>query len=436
MNFKPILFSKIKNEVRQVRSALWFRPAIFSGLAVALVFLVAGLDRLIEVSPGWVVERDPVNDILRFVAGGMLTVTTVTLSVLMLVLSLAAGQASPRTVPEIMADRVTQNALSTFLGTLVFALSAQVLLEVSAIEGLGITVLFVLALVLVATAIRYLVQWIHHVANTLKLNRIVDGIYWQAKEVLDDYLVEKEGNKDPESPGPRPDGKVCQIMAESVGYVQLIDIEELDLCAANQNLSIDLTVREGDFIHPAMSIMTVHSEEALDEANREKLKSFVVAGAERSARGDQLLGVELLAEVGCRALSPSVNDPQSAIICVNYLRALLVEAGRVGPKRYLSRKSESGRIALVPVVFSDLLKRATRPLVREGAACAEVMAALLDTLTELAQLADRDYLEEILGEAEQALLYGNERLFLQRDRDVLSSQIRSLEAVVKERRAT
>ncbi len=73
---------------------------MFSLLAIAVVFVVALVDFWIDLSSFEIVEREAVTDILRFVAGGMLTMTTVTLSVLMLVLSLAAGQASPRTVPE------------------------------------------------------------------------------------------------------------------------------------------------------------------------------------------------------------------------------------------------------------------------------------------------------------------------------------------------
>src|SRR3546814_6083742 len=82
----------------------------------------------------------------------MLTVATGTLSVHMLVLNLAAGQVSPRAVPEIMADRVTQNAMGTFLGTFVYALSALLLLGFEVVARSGVSLLFLGALLMMLNA--------------------------------------------------------------------------------------------------------------------------------------------------------------------------------------------------------------------------------------------------------------------------------------------
>src|SRR3546814_3439390 len=107
----------------------------------------------------------------------MLTVATVTLSVLMLVLNLAAAQVSPRAVPEVMADQVTQNALGTFLATFVYSLTALLLLGFGAVSGPGLTLVVFGALLLALNAVRYLVQWSHHVAEVLKVNRMIHRIH-------------------------------------------------------------------------------------------------------------------------------------------------------------------------------------------------------------------------------------------------------------------
>src|SRR3546814_2102575 len=115
----------------------------------------------------------------------MLTVATVTLSVLMLVLNLAAAQVSPRAVPEVMADQVTQNALGTFLATFVYSLTALLLLGFGAVYGPGLTLVVFGALLLALNAVSYLVQWSHHVAEVLKINRMIDRIHRHAAGVLD-----------------------------------------------------------------------------------------------------------------------------------------------------------------------------------------------------------------------------------------------------------
>src|SRR3546814_2004412 len=106
----------------------------------------------------------------------------------MLVLNLAAAQVSPRAVPEVMADQVTQNALSTFLATFVYSLTALLLLGFGAVSGPGLTLVVFGALVLALNAVRYLVQWSHHVAEVLKINRMIDRIHRHAAGVLDSYL--------------------------------------------------------------------------------------------------------------------------------------------------------------------------------------------------------------------------------------------------------
>src|SRR3546814_4593443 len=129
------------------------------------------------------VETAAVEKLLEVLASGMLTVATGTLSVHMLVLNLAAGQVSPRAVPESMADRGTQNAMGTFLGTFVYALSALLLLGFEVVARSGVSLLFLGALLMMLNAVRYLVQWIHHVAEILKINHTLHRVHRQAVAV-------------------------------------------------------------------------------------------------------------------------------------------------------------------------------------------------------------------------------------------------------------
>lgn len=59
-------------------------------------------------------------------------------------------------------------------------------------EG-GATLLFFGAIVLVFNALRYLVQWMHHVADILKVNRMIQRIHRQAGTMLQSYLASGAG---------------------------------------------------------------------------------------------------------------------------------------------------------------------------------------------------------------------------------------------------
>lgn len=428
------LLPVLKNEARAIRAALWFRPTAYCLLAVVVAIFVATVDGFLpRDSLAWLPQIDGagVEDLLKLLAGSMLTVATVTLSVLMLVLSLAAGQASPRAVPEVMADPVTQNALGTFLATFVFALTALLLLGFDAVNRPGVTLIFFCALLLVMNSVRYLVQWIHHVADSLKLNRIVHRVHRQAKQVLEDYL-DCAPAVACEAATARA-GAAREICAGSTGYLQLIDGERLHALACAHDLVIRLAAAEGDFVHPRRRLMTLCGP-PVDDATVAALRATAVVGFERSHAGDPRLGFELLAEIAGRALSSGINDPQSALVCIAYLGSLLSLAGARGRADYPADRTPNGRVHFRRADFGALLERAIRPLARDGANSAEVLCALMDCLIELAGSAHADHLEAIEQEALRVAGFGAEGLALEIDRRKLADMMRQLHEITAQRR--
>lgn len=85
------------------------------------------------------------------------------------------------------------------------------------------------------------------------------------------------------------------------------------------------------------------------------------------------------------------------------------------------------------VTFQDMLKRAVRPVSREGADCAEVICALVDVLREQAKLAAKDDLHDIQAEAQPAVDCGTNRLVLERDKKIVAARLRALKADVRRR---
>jgi len=428
-------FPVLKNEIRAVRTALWFRPGAYCIVAALVALLVATVDGFLPKDTlAWLpdVDRATVQELLKLLAGSMLTVATVTLSVLMLVLSLAAGQVSPRAVPEIMADPVTQNALGTFLATFVFALAALLLFGFDTVTGPGVTMTFLCAVVLAMNAVRYLVQWIHHVAEILKVNRIIHRIHRQARSVLETYLdAAPEAACEPATPGA---GGETVIRSSNTGYVQLIDSESLHNLACEHDLFVRLCIQEGDFVHPHRRLMTVTGKIS-DEEVSAALQATAVVGFERSHEGDPRLGFELLAEVACRALSPGINDPQSALACIEHLGSLLAVAGQRAADDYPPSQSPDRRVAFSRPGFPAMLERAFRPVMRDGASHAEVICAIAGVLKDLAESAAPGHLEDILAEAERAEAFGAEKLLLDADRQALARLVDDARKIAAGRKA-
>lgn len=429
------LFPILKNEIRSVRTALWFRPSAYCLLAALAAALLATLANLLPLgSLDWLpeVEVSTVQDLLKLLASGMLTVTAVTLSVLMLVLSLAAGQASPRAVPEVMADPVTQNALGTFVATFVYALAALLLFGFDAVSTPGVTLVFFGALALVLNAVRYLLQWIHHVAEVLKVNHIIHRIHRQGQAVLESYLESETAERCDEARAGK--GQAHVVQPDRAGYIQLIDVARLHELACDADLVIRLRAQEGDFVHSHNCLMEVYGGDPETELLT-KLKTAVVIGFDRSHEGDPRFGFELLAEVACRALSPGINDPQTALVCVRYLGSLLAIAGRRAAADYPADRSRDGRVQFLQPDFGAMLERAFRPVMRDGAGKAEVLFAIMGALKELAATARPDYLDCLLAESQRAESFGKAALQLDADKQTLVRMAEDLRQIAAERRA-
>lgn len=386
------MITRLYSFVLRLRSALWFRPTIASIGAGALALLLGGTDRLL---PDFIaipeIDAGSVKELLKLLASAMLTVTTVTLSALLLVFNMAASQASPRALPGLMADQVTQNALSTFIATFVFAMAGMLGLALEAYDKSGLTLLFGCGLLLTVQALRYLVQWMHHIAGTLRLGNIVARVHADTQDSLERFLADPHLGAHPVE-GRREAGDGTETLATTrSAYLRGIDTDGLQEIAARNGLTIELMCRPGDFLHRGRPAMAIHiGEERLDDKLREKLLGCFLLGEERSFHQDPLLGLQILGEVASRALSPGINDPKTAIICLDRLEALLSQAAQrpeKAPEGALDVPRHD-RLALPALDFSTMLDRAMHAIARDGATDIEVVLRQIAALERIGMAAD------------------------------------------------
>ncbi|HSG65971.1 MAG TPA: DUF2254 family protein, partial [Gammaproteobacteria bacterium] len=121
-----------------------------------------------------------------------------------------------------------------------------------------------------------------------------------------------------------------------------------------------------------------------DELGGEVNRRFGL-GEERTPLQDVGFPMQQLVEIALRALSPGINDPFTAMQCVNRLRVTLLEMGR---RRMPDRVHRGGdgrpRVLTLPVTFCEALDLVFDPLRRDGARNVAVAAGLLAALAQLA----------------------------------------------------
>src|SRR4051794_16463653 len=184
------------------QTRLWLVPVacVLVGVALALALLA------IDKSSGYHVVGSSVTgsaasaqSILTVSSTGLLTLTSVVLSLTLVAVQLAMGQFSPRIVRAILHDRRSQLAVGLFIGT--FAYSMTVLRELNGsssgggrLPGLAVVVDYGLIL----SAIVVLVLYVHHTAQSIRVGGLIGFVADATREEIDRlYPAPPEPEDDP-----------------------------------------------------------------------------------------------------------------------------------------------------------------------------------------------------------------------------------------------
>lgn len=345
---------------RKVRDAFWFLPAVLGVLAVMLAEAMIALDERVDASSlgpfaGLVnqVGEAGSRDVLVAIASSMLTVAATGFSITIAVLATASATYGPRLVRNFMADRGNQLVLGVFTATFLYSLMVlRSIRSRSPAEEAFVPHLAVnLAVLLAVLAVAILIYFIHHIADSVQVWTLATRV---RTELLD--TVERVYPRNPEErlSTEEDPGEVAQraaadgtrVFSDGIGYVQDIAEARLVSEAAQRDIVIALRVRPGDHLIEHTPVADVWPPERVDGAVADLVRSCLVTGHARTPQQDIGFAVRVLEEMAVRALSPSTNDPYTALNALDDLGAGLVRlAGRTMPSPFVH--DEAGRLRLV-----------------------------------------------------------------------------------------
>lgn len=333
--------SSIRQIWLQVRASLWFVPSlIVIGSVAAAIFLVERTgyfgDDLVRRWPRiFGAGADGSREMLAAIATSMITVAGVVFSITIVALSLASTQYSPRLLRNFMRDTPTQLVLGIFVGN--FAYCLLVLRTVRGGDEAFIPALAVLAGMAYAfVAISLLIYFIHHVAQSIQASSIVSRIFDDAAASIDEMFPETMGSP-PDVPPESIElpAQWTAIHADRNGYVTTIAAEPLLEFAVQTGRIVRLKAGVGDFVARGTALAELSGPGALDDDGTGRLRGMVSVHAQRTPEQDPAFGIQQLVDVAVKALSPGINDPTTACMCVDQLGALVLRlSGRSFPSSY------------------------------------------------------------------------------------------------------
>lgn len=389
---------------RRWRASFWFTPTLIvlaSMTAAVLLVEVDGWDTgdLAEWSPRlFGAGADGSRAMLSAIATSMITVAGVVFSITIVALSLTSTQYSPRVLRNFMRDGPTQVVLGVFLG--IFAYCLVVLRTIrGGDEGGFIPSMAVLGGMGYALAgIAMLIYFIHHVALSIQAASIIARIGDDTRHAIDRLFPQEIGERAQEhaTADPLP-STWTGVTAMRSGYVTGIEGDALLAFAADSGRVLRVPVAIGGFVAEGGVLAEVAGDAPLDEDGQQRLRGGVLLGRQRTVQQDAAFGLEQLVDVALRALSPGVNDPSTACMCIDHLGALLARlAGRQMPD---GRRAADGQLRLlVPAPdFAAMLDLAFTPVVQQTGGNVQVLRRLLQAVAVIASATDAPGRRETLG---------------------------------------
>ena len=401
---------------RSISSNFWFIPVLMVLLAVGLSIIMQEIDKRVWIQSypffDLLYAGDPegARSVLTTVASSMITVAGVVFSLTMVVLTLASSQFGPRLLRNFMSDRGNQIVLGTFVATFIYCLLILQTIKTTGEEVFAPSISVSFAIVLAMVNIGVFIYFIHHISTSIQADRIVAKVFGELEKDLQRLF---------------PEGRKCMVdekkqrellqifenvknesglttIAPKSGYLRTIAEDSLLEIAKQNELILHVQYHPGEFIVAGGSLVIAYGAKDFEEETSEQIIACFRLGSQRTPDQDPEFAIHQLVEVALRALSPGINDPFTAITCIDYLGAALCYLiHKEFPTQFHCDDEGKLRLIMQPTNFTGMLNAAFDQIRQYGQTSVAVTIHLLEVLkTIAAQARSTEQYQSILRQAE------------------------------------
>lgn len=359
-----------------VVASLWFVPATVGFAAYVLSRLTLWADSHIDSSgpPSWLFtgDGDAAAQVTSTLTAAMLAFLAVVFSTTLVAVQLASSQYSPRIVRVFVRSRITQATMATFLAAFVFSLNAMAATRRGTDVELPVLTVALLYLLVLATVAMFVV-FFHRIVRLLRVQYLFLTISREAHHVIERDFPPADAYTT--TPRPRPDsGAPTLVHHGQPGAVQAIDVGGLAGTVDGDGEWIEMLVTVGDHVGYRTPLARLHH---CEPARIDRLERFVLIGGERTQLQDPAFGIRQLVDAACRALSPAVNDPTTAVQAAHRIADLLARiADRPDPTGWYTDQQGTARVHLVEDGFERLAELGFTEITLYGADSPQVTRCL------------------------------------------------------------
>jgi len=389
--------NRLKRIGSNLRASFWFLPSLIVALGIALAVAVIEADY--SVSKQWLARWPHVfgataagaRGILSTIAGSMMAVVGVTFSMTLVTLALASSQYTSRILRNFMRDRVTQIVLGIFAGIFTYCLIVLRTIRGGDAGGFVPSLAVTLGVVLAIGGIAALIYFIHHIATSIQASSIIASVADETMAVVDRLFPGAPGqvpvgDDEDQALFPLPEHSWQPVPVSGNGYIQSVDGAALLRLAREYKTIVRMECGIGMFVVDDTALVSVALEYPPEKNIIAAVQAAYSIDRHRTLPQDAAFGIRQIVDMALRALSPSVNDTTTAVMCVDYLTAILARlASRNIPS---SHRYEDGELRMITIgsTFAGLVAESFDQIRGSAQGNVAVMLRMLGALQTIISL--------------------------------------------------
>ena len=426
----------------KLKATFWFIPVVLIVISILLSFILVYVDGLVRFPQDgfgrflFVNSTDSARSILSTISGAMMGVAGTVFSITLVVLTLASSQFGPMLIKNFMYVRLNQVVLGSYISTYLYCLLVLNVIRdgnnYTFIPSLSILVAIIAAI----TNIILLIIFIHQISISIQANKVISDISDFISKQVETLFPEKMGEaKEIEEnvdiatviSGYQ---KRISIKSPKSGYLQYIDSEALmEIITKNDSL-LELHYRPGGHLVKDVEIGSLYSNDNWEKDELEKIFKQFVIGKNKTSQQDLEYSINQMVEIALRALSPGINDPYTAIDCIDNLTATISYLAQAKfPSKYLFEDGGKLRIIADTIDFEGVLDAAFNQIRQFSGRSTAVIIRLLEALTTIYEFTkNENHKKAVIMHAEMVLTIGKESI---KEKNDINDLTKRAEAILK-----
>lgn len=375
--------------------------SVFTFISIILLFISWLLDYqnvyLKSNIPSIVLlSKDVSSSFLSSLSGVFLTVTTFTFTTILTVLNKYSSSYTPRVVQDFIDQPFVLSLFGIFIGGFFYTVLSLFMIQnvhpdSKVISG-TIGIFYAMASMI------YFILFVRTVLKCIKLSNVIENIYIKASSLIKkDAEIRNENSAFYEMKAK----KSFKIFSNSSGYLYNVDDNNIAKLISNFESNFIVNYKLGDYISENTHIADLHFLEEInlkaDEVEKllEEIKESFIFSDTINDKEDFRHEIKNLVEIALRAISPGINDPNTAIICIRKISMLLSDIFSVNNNFRIFEVNNKAKIAYKLYSVEEELYLTFYQLISYGKNDPSIARAFLEGINLIYINSDKSALKEI-----------------------------------------